>query len=246
MTSSWQRSCPKVGHNMVIRGERELRGERRGKGGRSLRATAVPFFFMGLMFPSAAAAQRVDVYARAGVVGSTALVTDHVADALPDSLNLSVDDEVRAVPAPGVAVAGGARVAFWPAVSLGLDVEWTTTELEADDGVSSRAVQDLSVLQTVVSASWRVRPALELGGGAGLIWYRTEERGLFRGGSDTSPLLEMRAGWTPAFWDGRVALIGAAQTHRFGTPVMRDEGGQDGGVVRLSVSARIRLLEVGR
>jgi hypothetical protein len=157
-----------------------------------------------------------------------------------------VDDEVRAVPRPGVALAGGARVAFWPAAALGLDVEWTRTELETDGEPASRPIQDLSVLQTVVSASWQVRPAVELGGGAGLIWYRTEERGLFRGGSDTAPLLEVRAGWTPAFWDGRFALIGAAQTHRFGTPAMRAEGGQDGVVARLSVSARIRLLEVGR
>src|SRR5690606_17250688 len=120
------------------------------------------------------------VYARAGVAGSTALVTDHVADGtIPGSLDM--DEEVRAVPRPGIALAGGARVAFWPAASLGLDVEWTRTELEADVGTDSRPVQDLSVLQTVVGASWQVRPAVELGGGAGLIWYRTAERGVFRG-----------------------------------------------------------------
>src|SRR5690606_32150175 len=184
----WQRSCPIPRHNMVIRGERELRGERRGKGGRSLLATAAPFFFICLMFPAHARAQRVDLYGRIGAAGSTALVTDQVATSqMAELLGAPVDEEVRAIPKPGLALAAGARVAFWPSVVLGADVEYASADLEAEDGSGTRPIQDLTVLQATVGPSWAVRRALELGAVVGLIWYRADERGIFAAGSETSP-----------------------------------------------------------
>jgi hypothetical protein len=232
---------------MVSRGERELRGERRGKGGRSLLATAVPFLFMYLLAAQGAAAQRVDIFVRAGVAGSTALVKDQVATAqMAQLLGSPVDEEVRAVPAPGLVLGGGVRVAFWPRVRLGADVSWTATELEAHDDAGTRPIQDLGVLQAMVAAHWALRPAVELGAGAGLTWYRSDERGLFAGGSDASPVVEASAAWTPALWHGRVASVGTAQTHGSGTPALRSAGGQDGSVTRWSLGARVRLLEVGR
>lgn len=232
---------------MVSRGERELRGERRGKGGRSLLATAAPFFCIYLLFSSPAAAQRVDLYSRVGVAGSTALVTDLVADAsIPNAIGAPVDEDVTAVPVPGLTLAGGVRVAFWPRATLGFDAAWTSTKLEARDASGTRPIQDLTVLHTIVNASWAVRPTVELGAGAGFIWYRADEKGLFAAGTDTSPVIEVSAGWTPAYWNSRLALIAAAQSHRFGTPVLNQAGGQDGNVSRISVTARIRLLEVAR
>jgi hypothetical protein len=246
-TVRWQRSCPIARHNMVIRGERELRGERRGKGGRSLLATAVPFFFVCLMAATPAASQQIDMYARAGAAGSSPLVTDQVATAqVAQLLGAPVDTEVRAVPAIGPVLAAGARVAFWPRVKLGLDVSWSPTELQAEDGEGRRPIQDLSVIQTMVQTAWAVRPAVELGAGAGLVWYGSEDEGLFADGSDAAALLEVSAAWTPGLWGDRLALVGAAQTHRFSTPALRAAGGQDGSVTRVSVSARIRLLEVGQ
>ena len=247
MHTVWQRSCPNARHNMVVRGERELRGERRGKGGRSLLATAVPFLFMYLLSASPAAAQRVDIYARAGAAGSSALLTDRIGDAtIPNVLGVPVQEEVRAVPAVGPLLAAGARVAFWPRATLGVEGSWTPTELEAKDDAGTRPIQDLTVVQGMVIASWAVRRAVELGAGAGAIWYRSEGEGLFAEGSDASPVLELSAAWTPSVWDGRLALVAAAQTHRFGTPSLRAAGGQDGSVTRASLSARVRLVEVGR
>jgi hypothetical protein len=232
---------------MVSRGERELRGERRGKGGRSLLATAAPFFFICQVFAAPAAGQRVEVYGRAGLAGSTALATDLVADeSIPNAIGAPVDEDVRAVPAPGLTVGAGVRIGFWPRATLGLDAAWMPTELQAKDGSGTRPIQDLTVLQTIVSASWAVRRGVELGAGAGFIWYRTEETGLFAGGNNTSPVLEVSAGWTPDYWNGRLALIAAAQTHRFGTPVLSGAGAQDGSVTRLSLSGRVRLVESGR
>ncbi|MGH7464193.1 MAG: hypothetical protein ACREK1_03395, partial [Longimicrobiales bacterium] len=86
------------------------------------------------MFPLAAAGQRIDLYARAGVAGSTALVTDQVATAqMAQILGSPVDEEVRAVPAQGPAVAAGMRFGFWPRVLLGAEASWSATELEAHD-----------------------------------------------------------------------------------------------------------------
>ena len=232
---------------MVIRGERELRGERRGRDGRSLLATAVPFFFVCMLFPPGAAAQRVDLYGRVGAAGSSPVVRDQVATAqVSQVLGAAVDDEVRAVPAPGPELALGVRAAFWPQVSLGLDASWSPTELEAQDDAGTRPIQDLTILQATVSASWAMRPAVELGGGAGLMWYRSEGEGLFAEGSNASPVVEVSAAWVPGLWRRRVALVGKAQTHRFSTPALRAAGGQDGSVTRVSLSARVRLLEVGR
>src|SRR5690606_30875992 len=130
--------------------------------------------------------------------------------------------------------------------ALRADVEVTPGELEARDGAGTRPVQDLTVLQTVLGAQWAVRRSIELGAGAGLVWYLTDDTGLFSSGADTSPLVELNAAWTPSIWQRRLALQAAASTHRFGTPAIRAVGGQDGTVTRFSLTARVRLVEVGR
>ncbi|MBR9990207.1 MAG: hypothetical protein KFH98_10645 [Gemmatimonadetes bacterium] len=199
------------------------------------------------MSAEAASAQRVDLYARAGAAGSSALVTDLVATAqVAQALGAPVDTEVRAVPAVGPLLAAGVRAGFWPTATLGLDLSWSPTELRAEDSAGTRPIQDLNVLQTMIQAAWAVRPAVELGAGVGLIWYRSDGAGLFADGSDAAAVLEVSGAWTPGLWQNRLALVGAAQTHRFSTPVLRAAGGRDGSVTRLSLSARVRLLEVGQ
>ena len=49
--AEWRRSCLGMGHKTGRRGERELRGERRGKGGRSLKLTAASSFFISTCRP---------------------------------------------------------------------------------------------------------------------------------------------------------------------------------------------------
>jgi hypothetical protein len=246
MNRLWQRSCPTPRHNMVSRGERELRGERRGKGGRSLLATAAPFFFIYLL-AAPLHAQRTSLYARAGMAGSSPILTDQVATpAIAQLLGARIDQELEVVPAAGLALAAGARFAFWPRIGLVADLEYAMSELQAREDDGTRAIQDLALLQATVGFDWSIRPRIELGGAAGLLWYLTDDRGIFTEGADTSPLVEARAAWTPGLLGGRVALVGAVQTHRFGTPVIRAEGGEDGNVTRFSLTARVRLAEVGR
>lgn len=118
----WPRSCPIPRHNMVSRGERELRGERRGKGGRSLLATAAPFFCIYLMFPAQAEMQRVDIYGGPAWRALRRCPPTLVADAsTPAAIGAPVDEDVRAVPAPGLTLGAGTRIGFWPRATLGLD-----------------------------------------------------------------------------------------------------------------------------
>jgi hypothetical protein len=247
MDAKWQQSCSIPRHNMVSRGERELRGERRGKGGRSLLATAAPFFFMYLLSVQPLSAQRIGVHVRGGVTASTPLLTDQVATpAMAQLLGATIDEEVQVTPSTALTLGCGVRAAFWPRIGLTADVDYTVSELVAEDDGGTRTLQDLGVVQGTVGLSWAVRPWLEVGGGAGLLWYLTDDAGLFAQGADTSPVAELRVGWTPAFAGGRVAVVGSAQTHRFGTPIIRAEGGQDGNVTRYGIMARVRLAEVGR
>lgn len=199
------------------------------------------------MVPLPLSAQRMELHARAGVAVSSPLVRDAIAVAtMTEAVGAPVDDEARAFPAPAPVMGGSARVFFWPDVALEAGVDWAWSELRAEDGAGARRVQGMGVLQGGFGVSWAVRPALELGAGAGFLSYRTAERGLFAGGSDVSPTLEARIGWMPSLWSRRITVLGSVQTHRFGTPALRREGGSDGAVTRLGLTARVRLAEAGR
>src|SRR5687768_16580410 len=115
----WQRSCFIPRHNTVC-GERELRGERRRNGGRSLFTMAAPSFFIPLLFPAQPLqAQRVEFAARLGAAFSTALVEDRIATApARQLLGGAVDTLVRTMPGPALSAGGWVRVGFWPRAAL--------------------------------------------------------------------------------------------------------------------------------
>ena len=97
----WQRSCFIPRHNTVC-GERELRGERRRKGGRSLFTMAAPSFFIPLLLHATPVqGQRVEFAARFGAAFSTPLVEDRIATATARQLlGGAVDTLVRTSPVP--------------------------------------------------------------------------------------------------------------------------------------------------
>lgn len=192
-------------------------------------------------------AQTLRLHARAGVTGSTALVEDAVASpVLAQVLGAAVERPVKVEAAPGLTVGGMVQAAFWPRAALDLTVDWTVSELRlASDEGGSRGYADLGVLQVQLGGSWQPASRVEIGGGAGMLRYMTDERGIFDGGAEPSLTAEVRLGWTPPLVGDRVTLQAVAQTHRFGTDPMRRAGGVDGAVTRLSLLTRIRLTEVG-
>ncbi|HSJ10279.1 MAG TPA: hypothetical protein VK928_10205 [Longimicrobiales bacterium] len=195
---------------------------------------------------SPAGAQQLRLLARAGLTTSSAVVEDGVATArLEQLLGATVDRPVRAVPAPGLTLGGAVQAAFWRTAAVELAVDWTATELVAEEGGEDRAIQDLGVLQVMLGGAWSPRARVELGGGAGVVRYVTDERGIFANGADPSLAAEVRLGWTPPLPGDRLTLLAGAHMHRFGTDAIRQAGGVDGVVTRLSLMGRVRLAEVG-
>jgi hypothetical protein len=245
--TGWQRSCSTVAHNMVVYGERELRGDRRRKGGRSLLVTAATSFIVGLLVPPPAAAQSPVVWVRGGVTASSTVVRDLVASPqVRQLLGGRVDEDVRLTAAPGATLGAGVRVPLRPGLALDAGADWTRTELRVTDAGGTRPLQDLSVVQGSAGVSRILGRRLELGAAVGVVHYDTERRGLFSEGSRLAPMVEGRAAWTLPVASQRIALAGSAQLHRFITPAMTQAGGEEGMVGRFALMARVRLLEVGR
>jgi hypothetical protein len=243
----WQRSCFIPRHNTDC-GERELRGERRRKGGRSLLATAAPSFFIPLLSLSTPLyGQRIEFGARLGAVFSSSLVEDRIATATARQLlGGAVDTLVRIAPGPALSAGAMVRVAFWPRAALEGTLDWAHGQLRADENGTARDLQPLDVVQATVGASWSVRDDVHIGGAVGLLRYITEERAIFAEGSDTSPLAEVRAAWQPPVLARRLGVTVRLQTHRFGAQALRNRGATDGAVKRVDVGLRVRLAEVGR
>ena len=220
---------------MGIRGERELRGERHGKGGRSLATAVASSFFILLSGFVQPAASQWTFEVRAGVAGSSTLVEDRVATPrVAQALAGAFTGSARAVPSPGPAVGFAARTAIGARTTAGVTADWTFTTVQATDGAGTRDLQNAGVAHAALEV--RFAPAARVFGAVafGGIRYFTEEAGAFAGGTDLSPLLQASAG--ARVWRG-LALTTTGQIHRFGTPTIRTLGGQEGSVFRWLVQA---------
>jgi hypothetical protein len=194
-----------------------------------------------------AQAQRTALQARAGITTSSPLVRDLVASAqVRQLLGRNVDEEVTLHAAPGPTLGAGVIVPLRRRMTLDAGLDVALTQLEARDGGGSRSLQDLLIVQGTAGVDLAVSQRIRAGAGLGVVHYATERAGLFVEGASLSPLVEARGGVVLPFWSERVTLGGAAQLHRFGTPAMRQAGGEDGMVTRYTVTARIRTLEFGR
>ncbi|CAN5892546.1 hypothetical protein BH23GEM9_BH23GEM9_02250 [soil metagenome] len=241
----WQQFCPVDLHNLVC-GERELRGDRRRKGERSLlSAAALPFCTFLLLADPVQAQPAIEF--RAGLSASSTIIRDLVASPqLRQLLGGRVDEEVTMTAAPAATFGLGMRLPLRPRLALDAGFEWTATHLRVTDGGGTRSLDDLGLAQATAGVNWAVGRNMEVGAAMGVLKYVTERRGVFAEGSQIAPLVEGRVGWTVPAWSDRIALAGSAQMHRFGTPAMRQMGGEEGIVNRFSLIARIRMFEVGR
>jgi hypothetical protein len=237
----WLRSCPVPRHNSVSRGVRELRGERHGKDGRSLLATAAPFFFV-LLCAVPVSAQRGGAYVVLGAAASSPLVRDGVAT--PELRRRAagvVQSEVRVAPTAAVQAGGGWRVPVRERVALEVEVLWSPAQLGADEDGQRRDLQRIHVLQAALGTTLRLRGGIEAGAGAGVIGYATARQGIFAEGASATPVVRAHAAVVLPGLNGRLAVRAAAHAHRFGTPALRRAGGTDGTVRRYDVGARLRL-----
>lgn len=240
MLRLWPYSCPLYGHNMVSRGERELRGERRGKSGRSLLVTAAPLFYMALMFAPTLQAQvtggPVRPEVRIGWLTSGTLVEDQLATpALRQAQGPRLGPSPTAWAAPGPELSLGVAIPLRPTVLLSGLAAWQPTKLRVQDVGGERDVQDLSTVAAVLEATFTLRRHLLLSGAAGVLGYRGEAAGLFADGADVSPLLRGGAGGRISWRGHLVSVRAVADLHHFSTPGIRLSGGSSGLVPRYGI-----------
>lgn len=234
----WLRSCPKARHNLVSCGERELRGERRGKGGRSLFVTAASSFWVPLLFAGQLAGQSLRPELRLGWLASTTLVEDLLASpALRQQYSGVVAGSPRAWAAAAPVVSAGARVAVKPRVAVSGLVGWQPTQLRVEDAGGTRDVESISILHGLLEATYTPRSPVLLSAGFGVLGYRAEDRGLFSGGTELSPLVRAGAGAAVPVGAHLATLRAVGEFHRFSTPAIRTAGGQTAGVGRFGVEA---------
>lgn len=250
---SWQASCSKAGHNMVSRGERELRGERHGKGGRSLRATAVSSFLFlpSLLLPLAAlpchpgmaAGQALQGEVRVGLARSTRLVSDAVTGPiLQTELRERLQAPVSARLSTGLQVTGVVRTRLRPDLDLEVSGGWSRAQLEARDAGGNWPLQSVSLLQGVLG----VRLVRDWGGyvsaGVGALQYLSPARSIFREGTGgLRPLLVVGLGAMHRLAGIPFDISLEGQGHRFTTPAITQAGGSEGSVMRLLLQLGVQL-----
>ncbi len=186
-------------------------------------------------------AQEILLELRAGVAGSTAIVEDLIASPqLVQRLGGAFEGDVKAVPSPGPVLAVAVMTAMRERMAFELSAGWTFTTLRAATDGSSRKVHDLGVGHAILGVRYAVNEWWRLTGGFGAVRYFADE-GLFAEGNALQPIVELGNAVTTPWLGRRLTLRAAGQIHRFGTPVIRSAGGEDGTVMRALIQAAVLI-----
>lgn len=233
----WLRSCTSRRHNMVGRGERELRGERRGQDGRPSATTVAPSLYVPLLLlllPALAAAQQWRVEAHAGVLLSGDWVQDEIR--APAASSGTPAAAVTAAPAPGLAVSLTAVGPLRPNMALDLAAGWSRAMLQAEDE-STRDVNPVQSAHALVGLRYRLANSVYAGAGIGALRTWGDEVPLFDGRAEISPLGEASLGFEPDLGGLRIVLRAAAQIHRFNARALEERGGDPAWISRFFLGA---------
>jgi hypothetical protein len=185
-----------------------------------------------------AAGQKPAFELRAGVITSSALAQDEVANpSLIALLGDSFDGPVRAEAATAPIVQFSVLLPLRQRTTLDIAAGWTFSRIDAVDAAGRRDVQRFGAGQLTLGIRYAFAAPADAGCGFGMLRYFADG-GLFEGGTQIAPLVECGAG--VRFGGARGFVLRAiGQAHRFRTPVLRDAGAQTGSVLRMSVQAGI-------
>jgi hypothetical protein len=242
-------------HNLVIRGERELRGERHEKGGRSFLEAIAPSFFIPLWFfrrvvrPALAGSialllavpvsGQVRFEVSAGAAGTRAVVRDPIATGnVRDSIP-GVQDELSAKFATAPRLGLGVVVPMRPRTEAIVRASWSPSSLRSQGGDGARDIADVSIFEAVFSVRSRVWRALELSGGFGGLYFDGDDVGPFSDGADIAPVLEGSLGTAFDRGGHRLHVRGLAQLHRFNTDALQSARISGGSVVRYGIETSL-------
>jgi hypothetical protein len=145
--------------------------------------------------------------------------------------------KLKLAPAPVASVGIVQDVSPRAAVELMGSV--AVSRLRAETREDEWDTQDVSLASLNASVRYQYHPRIYLHGGLGVTRFLSEDTGVFSEGSSFLPMIELGASTTiPA---GALPIRAGVrmQTHTFGTPALRRDGGSDGRVVRLLIQAGI-------
>ena len=238
----WQRSCFIQRHNLVSRGERELRGERHGKGGRSLSTTTAPSFFMATLFSLLFAASakpaesqaRIEVHVGYGASGT--VVTDGIATPVLSGNLGNIDVQpvtAKFKPAPEAGV--GVVLPLGTGTKAIARASFSPSTLRATERGVERDVQDVTVLQGLLALRREVGSVVEIGAGLGATYLAADDRALLRGGSSIAPVLELMLGAGRNIGEHRMHIGAVTQLERFSSQALIDSRGNAANVMRYAL-----------
>lgn len=256
MTSHWMaRSGPvpalMPGTIDLGRGERETRGEHRGRGERlssdSRFVFVVPVFLILLLLsaPAAANAQTtagdITVGMRVGGVIGTRLVADDIGGSIipsPDIADNFRRDTIKVTMAvsPDVELVG--QYALDEETAVHVAVGYSFGSLRVTQGDESRDAGSLALGRAIVAVQKPVKGYLARAG-AGVLWFHDSDLGVIREMRTLNPVLELGVArrWP---WSGLDVDVGlAAQAAHLSSAAIEARGGQPGLAYRLALQVGV-------
>ncbi len=227
------------------RGERELRGERRGTGGRSSIYRRPLCLFMHWRFALAASfailtnsadagfAQQTSrlptIHLRIGAMTFTPLIEQNIREVRDTSFGVLRTFTGRQQIAPVFSVALSSPLR--PRVAAELSATYARSALQGRDDFGEWDADDLSVINVNIGIRYQRWSRVSLDGSVGMTKLTGSNAGIFERGNPLRPLLE--AGVTVGIRAPLpLELVARAQTHTFNTGVLQDMGARAGQVWR--------------
>jgi hypothetical protein len=244
MTPSLESNMPYTSAQQRNRGERELRGERRGTGGRSsiYRRPLCLFMYhrstLAALLIFAASAQQAfaqqtsrlpTIHLRVGAMMFTPLIEQNIREVRDTSFGVLRTFTAKQQIAPVLSAALSAPLR--PRVVAELSAAYARSALRGHDDFGDWEADDLSVINVNIGIRYQRWTRVSLDGSVGMTKLTGSTAGIFERGNPLRPLLE--AGVTV---DIRAPLplevTARAQTHTFNTGVLQDMGAEAGQVWR--------------
>lgn len=195
------------------------------------------FALLLLTLPVPALAQTIE--ARAGLLFSMPLVEDAGGHAvLGERYDLTGPVKLSLAPTPLLSLS--LLMPLRERMTLEVGGTYGLGKLVASDAVSDWDVQNAGLVSAVVDVRYQYSDVIDFLAGLGGTKFFSESKGVFSEGSSVMPLIEVGAGARRGFGPVILSLDARLQTHTFGTPALRRDGGSNGNVVRGSVQLGVR------
>lgn len=197
------------------------------------------FALLLLTLPVQAFGQTIE--ARAGVLFSMPLVEDAGAHAgVGNQYGVELTGPVTLNLAPTPLLSLSVLLPMRERMTLEVGGTYGLGKLVASDAVTEWDVQNTGLVSAVIDMRYQYRESIDLLAGVGGTKFFSEKKGVFSEGSSIMPLIEVGAGARRGFGPVILSLDARLQSHSFGTPVLRRDGGSDGNVVRGSIQLGVR------